>query len=423
MELIPNTIEWQLLASVFSGTNDERETVLNRLRPDHFVSDNGKEIAQRVWNEFKHHPQADTAYYSGINSGKDIKAVLSALYKSGCGVYTGQQLAAAVNSFRELRESERAYKNMLDVIMDRTKSKREKLAEIQGCIDASHRYTAAADSGNLYIANYSEKPKHIGTGFPEIDHLLGGGFKAGTVATIGARPSTGKTTLALNIAASDPGVKTVIFTLEMTSGDIYDKLIADKANVNYKTAQAHEVRLETCRRIIDRYKNMTVIDDVYEIEDICEIIREMRPDIVVVDYVQIIRSHLKFPDNRQRIDYISQLLKAATKAVKCCTILLSQLTRQGKVEPQMTDLKESGGLEQDSDYVILMHRPYVLDKSEGVDKGETKLKLDKNKYGLCGIIHMNFVGNYQRFEEEQIAHPAPPDKDEKPISADDDLPF
>ena len=54
MELIPNAIEWQLLASVFSGTNDERETVLNRLRPDHFVSDSGKEIAQRVWNEFKH---------------------------------------------------------------------------------------------------------------------------------------------------------------------------------------------------------------------------------------------------------------------------------------------------------------------------------------------------------------------------------
>lgn len=422
MELIPNAIEWQLLASVFSGTNDERETVLNRLRPEHFVSDSGKEIAQRVWNEYKTHPQADTAYYSGINSGKDIKAVLSALYKSGCGVYTGQQLSAAVNSFRELRESEQAYKNMLNVIMDRTKSKREKLAEIQNRIGSSHRYAAAADSGSAYIDNYSEKPKHIGTGFPEIDHLLSGGFKAGTVATIGARPSTGKTTLALNIAANDPGIKTLIFTLEMTSGDIYDKLIADKANVNYTAAQAHELRLDTCRKIIDRYRNMTVIDDVYEIEDICEIIREIRPDVVVVDYVQIIRSHLKFPDNRQRIDYISQLLKAATKAVKCCTILLSQLTRQGKVEPQMTDLKESGGLEQDSDYVILMHRPYVLDKSENVDKGETKLKLDKNKYGLCGIIHMNFVGNYQRFEPDEIAHPAPPEKEE-PVSADDDLPF
>ena len=423
MELIPNAIEWQLLASVFSGTNDERETVLNRLRPEHFVSDSGREIAGRVWTEYKNHPQADTAFYSGLNSGRDIKTVLAALYKAGCGVYTGQQLSAAVNSFRELRESELAYKNMLDVIMDKGKSKREKLAEIQNGLTSSKRHAAAADSGSAYLYNYNEKPKHIGTGFPEMDHLLSGGFKAGTVATIGARPSTGKTTFALNIAANDPEIKSLIFTLEMTSGDIYDKLIADKANVSYKTAQAHELRLDTCRQIIDQYRNMTVIDDVYEIEDICEIIRELRPDIVVVDYVQIIRSHLKFPDNRQRIDYISQLLKAATKAVKCCTILLSQLTRAGKKEPQMTDLKESGGLEQDSDYVILMHRPYVLDKSEEVDKGETKLKIDKNKYGLCGVIHMNFVGNYQRFEPDEIAHPAPPEKDEKPISADDDLPF
>ena len=104
---------------------------------------------------------------------------------------------------------------------------------------------------------------------------------------------------------------------------------------------------------------------------------------------------------------------------------MSQVTRGGKDEPTMSDLKESGGLEQDSDYVILLHRPYVQDKESGKTRpSETKLKLDKNKFGNTGIIYYNFNGMFQRFSEvsdenetERIARPI------STITAADDLPF
>ena len=115
--------------------------------------------------------------------------------------------------------------------------------------------------------------------------------------------------------------------------------------------------------------------------------------------------------------------------IKRITRLFNSFTKMleesSKDEPTMSDLKESGGLEQDSDYVILLHRPYVQDKESGKTRpSETKLKLDKNKFGNTGIIYYNFNGMFQRFSEvsdenetERIARPI------STITAADDLPF
>ena len=114
--------------------------------------------------------------------------------------------------------------------------------------------------------------------------------------------------------------------------------------------------------------------------------------------MQIVTSDRHFADNRQRIDYISQRLKQTAKAVGCCLIILSQLTRAGKDKPTMSDLKESGGLEQVSDYVFLLHRPYVQDKSSGEYQPEnTTVICDKNKFGSTGELKFIFAGKYQRF--------------------------
>ena len=125
----------------------------------------------------------------------------------------------------------------------------------------------------------------------------------------------------------------------------------------------HKVAIESVKAVINTYKNLTVIDDISHVEKISELIYAEKPELVIIDFVQIITSKNKFPDNRQRIDYISQMLKSTAKATGACIMTLSQLTRAGKDKPTMSDLKESGGLEQDSDYVILLHRPYVNDKS------------------------------------------------------------
>lgn len=209
---------------------------------------------------------------------------------------------------------------------------------------------------------------------------------------------------------------------------IYDRLIADRLEIEYSRVHKHKLNeneFEGVKKTLASYKNLTVIDDVYEVEKIVSYVYGNKPKFVIIDFVQIITSQKNFADNRQRIDYISQKLKKCAKETKCCFLVLSQITRAGKERPTMSDLKESGGLEQDSDYVILLHRPYVNDKQSGKSKpSETEVILDKNKFGNTGVLNYNFSGIFQRFEELQsepdtsrIARPL------STITPADDLPF
>ena len=189
-------------------------------------------------------------------------------------------------------------------------------------------------------------------------------------------------------------------SLEMTAGMIYDRIVADIADINYAKCVAHEVETSKIQTVIDGLKNLKVVDDLTTVEDIRDLIYAETPDLIVIDYMQIVNTKVVFDNSRQRIDYISRTLKATAKETGTQIIALSQITRTGKEKPTMSDLKESGGLEQDSDYIILLHRDYVNDKSNvAVDSKETIVTLDKNKFGSCGELDMDFDGAKQRFTE------------------------
>ena len=103
---------------------------------------------------------------------------------------------------------------------------------------------------------------------------------------------------------------------------------------------------------------------------------------------------------RQRIDYITGIIKRTAKSTGAHIMSLSQLTRGAKEEPTMSALKESGGLEETGDYVLLLKRPYVLNKTDDRLKPEdTELKIDKNKFGESGVLEFYFDGAHQRFSE------------------------
>ena len=142
-----------------------------------------------------------------------------------------------------------------------------------------------------------------------------------------------------------------------------------------------------------------VLDDVYNVEQMCNVLMEQKPDLAVIDFMQIISTTSKFVETRHKIDYISALLKRTAKNTGTVIMVLSQLSRAGKDSPTMSDLKESGGLEQDGDYIALLHRPYVLKKDIETPPGCTELLLDKNKFGATGKINMFFDLVHQRFSE------------------------
>lgn len=261
---------------------------------------------------------------------------------------------------------------------------------------------------DAFVAELNKRKGTLMTGFGNIDKVTGG-IRKSTVFIIGARPSTGKTTFALNIAANqiaDPTKKVMFFSLEMSSEMIYERLMAAQNKIEYEKFSRNGLSEDEIKLIAAQSKKLKesgrffVIDDVYNVEQICNMISEEKPSLAVVDFMQIISAVGKFENVRSRIDYISSLFKRTAKTTGCVIIVLSQLSRMGKEAPTMSDLKESGGLEQDGDYIALLHRPYVLNKNENECIPEdTQLLLDKNKFGRTGKIDLWFDLKHQKFYE------------------------
>lgn len=259
-----------------------------------------------------------------------------------------------------------------------------------------------------YITQLNKPRDVMFTYFPKLDGTTKG-LQRGTLSIIGARPSVGKTTFALNIASNLAlhDKKVMFFTLEMTAKMIIDKLLSAECKIPYSCFNGKIG--EKDRNVISNFlnnetvqNNLEIIDNIGTVEAICSNIASENPDVVIIDYVQIVQTMKKFSGDSKRaqIDYISSELKSIAKRTHSCIILLSQLKRSEKVkQPTMADLKESGGLEQDGDYILMLFRPYAQDKSAGYSPEETTLMIEKNKFGETGIIKMNFNGRFQTFTE------------------------
>lgn len=260
-----------------------------------------------------------------------------------------------------------------------------------------------------FVKTMNLKKGAIMTGFGGMDQILGG-IRKGTVFIVGARPSTGKTAFAINIASNqmkDEAKKVLFFSLEMSAEMIFERIFASTESIEYERFSRNTLDVEDICKVYDAAEALKndgrflIVDDVYNVEHICNLITEHKPSLAVVDFMQIISSTSKFENVRAKIDYISSLFKRTAKATGCVILVLSQLSRVGKEAPTMSDLKESGGLEQDGDYIALMHRPYVLNKADpNITPEHTELLLDKNKFGRTGKLNFHFDLKHQKFYEE-----------------------
>lgn len=266
---------------------------------------------------------------------------------------------------------------------------------------------AIKNVGNQFAEDlYDENTLRIYTGFGKLDKVMGG-LRMGTLSYIGARPSTGKTAFALNIIRNQTKTdnRVLMFSLEMSSTQILERMTSDIANVDYERINTRQLTNdEKIDLIITSDKlcceRLYISDNVYTVEAMEKVIYDYKPHLVVIDFMQFVRTAKNFASRRNEIDYISSEFKRIARQQKCHIMVLSQLSRDGCEAPSMKSLKESGALEQDGDYIILLHRPYVLDKNESEHPPEeTLVKLDKNKYGRTGILDMRFHGKNQRFLE------------------------
>lgn len=306
-----------------------------------------------------------------------------------------------------------------DDILLRAKELLNKLAEqqpkkgpvsIQEIVKANYERLENIASGTEFVVT------GLPTGYSQLDAELGG-LQPSDLIIIAARPSLGKTSLALNIVENVILRKkqpTLMFSLEMSREALLIRLLAARARIDahkFRTGHLSQddlVRMVQALSVIGESKFW--IDDsssasIAEIAARSERIkREHGLSLIVIDYLQLVAPGKKRMGSRQEeVSYIASGLKALAKDLGVPVIALSQLTRTPEREerrPMLSDLRESGAIEQTADVVTFIHRPnfYKQDLSE-VDRAKAEIIIAKQRNGPVGMVQFVFLERYTRFEE------------------------
>jgi replicative DNA helicase len=265
------------------------------------------------------------------------------------------------------------------------------------------------------LYNNPNKPRGLPTGFIDFDSKTGG-LRGGDLLIIAGRPSMGKTTLAINIAehaALKEGVRAsvAIFSLEMPAEQLLTRLLSSVGSVHLGAIRSGKLSEDDWPRITGATKQLQdakiFIDDTPALTPTelraraRRIKREHGLDLIVVDYLQLMSVPGTKENRATEISEISRGLKALAKEIHCPVIALSQLNRgveqRENKRPVMSDLRESGAIEQDADMILLIYREEVYNK-ETPKKGVADIDLAKHRNGETGDIRLTFRGQFSRFE-------------------------
>jgi len=256
----------------------------------------------------------------------------------------------------------------------------------------------------------------IPTGFRDLDGLTSG-FHNSEFIVIAARPSMGKTALSLNIAHY-VGVKTDysvgFFSLEMAKEQIMIRLLCAEAQLDIKKVRTGFIgdrefeRLKLSAEVLSQAKifiDETPALTVMEMKAKARRLKmEQNLDLLFVDYLQLMRPGLRQENRTQEISFISRSLKELSKELQIPVVGISQLSRapeKGRREPipQLSDLRESGAIEQDADVVIFIYRPEFYRPQEENLRGLAEINVAKQRNGPTGRINLAFIREYARFAD------------------------
>jgi replicative DNA helicase len=252
----------------------------------------------------------------------------------------------------------------------------------------------------------------VPTGFADLDQLTNG-LHPGQLVIIAARPGLGKSTMGLDVARScsvKNGMASVIFSLEMTKTEITMRLLSAEARVPLHHMRAGTMTDDDWARLARRMGEVAdaplFIDDspnltMMEIRAKARRLKQRHNlKLVVVDYLQLMQGNKKAESRQQEVSELSRSLKLLAKELDCPVIAMSQLNRgpeqrQDK-KPMLSDLRESGSIEQDADMVVLLHREDAYEK-ESPRAGEADFIVAKHRNGPTATITVAFQGHYSRF--------------------------
>jgi replicative DNA helicase len=348
---------------------------------------------------------ANIEYYGRIVKEKAYKRRLISAGSNiaGFGYDDGVEAEEAINQAQSL---------VFGVADDRDQRELARLYDLLG--PAMERISLQMESGQGVIG--------VPSGFHDLDRMTGG-FKESDLIIVAGRPSMGKTSFALNIglhAALEHKKAIAIFSLEMSKEQLTERLLTEQAQIDAQ--RLHRGLLSEAE--FDRVSNALgplgeaaiYIDDTPAMDELTLQLKarqaKMRHniDLIIVDYLQLMHGRSRGDDNRvQEVSSISRALKGLARELRIPVIAISQLSRAPEQRPDkrpiLSDLRESGAIEQDSDLVMFLYRPeyYKSDERPGI----AEIIVSKHRNGPTGMIELKFRRDHTRFYNLETRRPEP----------------
>jgi replicative DNA helicase len=424
-------------------------TVVQKLKTDDFFLESHKRIFERMVDLNGHQKEIDLVTLTNdLAQNRTLEAAGGAAYIAQ--LPDGVPRVSNVEHYARIVKEKAVLRNLIyaaqaiqqraldaeeeaDTILDRAEADIFQIAE-ERIHQGFFTIGDVVDTGQERLEQRLTHGSHITglpTGYARLDNETAG-LQESELIILAARPSMGKTALALNIAQNillgPQPAPVAMFSLEMSKESLLLRLVASVAEVN-----SHSLRGQMSKhdwpRIVDAMSRLRTtplwIDDSGSISvlEMAAKLRRLQRDaqikLVIVDYLQLITARGRFGNRNEEVSNISRSLKALAKELKVPVLVLSQLTRAPEREerlPQLADLRESGAIEQDADVVLFIHRPnfYATGLSEP-ERNKATVIIAKQRNGPTGKMDFVFRGKFMRFDE------AAPDAFEAMQPATDEL--
>ena len=373
-----------------------------------------------------------TRFSSSIKQAIDYAKIIHEMFVK-------RELIFISDGISDQAKNEQTEKTGENIIEDAEKSLFD-LAERGNFSQTFLKFNQAVDQ-TIEMATLAMKSEHgiigVPTGLTDLDEKLGGLHKSDLIIVAG-RPSMGKTALATNIAfyasknmqENNEKGSVAFFSLEMSSEQLSTRILSEQARISSHEIRTGKASEETLNRYIETSRNIydlpLYIDETpaIAISTLSNRARRIKRlfglKLIIVDYIQLMRTNSNRMDGRvQEISEITQGLKALAKELNVPVVALSQLSRaveqRDDKKPQLSDLRESGSIEQDADVVIFVYREqYYLERKKPKEgsiefaewqskmsdiHGAAELILGKHRHGSTGVVHVEFEGAFTKFKD------------------------
>src|SRR6516225_8252460 len=418
--------------------NSAHSEAAERLEPDDFSLDSHKRIFLRMSELMNEQRAVDIVTLSNeLSRAKEIEAVGGVAYLAS--LTEGLPLRPVIEDYVRIVKDKSLLRKLMLICS----------AAIARAADQSETALEVLDAAESQLLEVSEKgitrgleplEKIVENSFGSIDNLykqsrevtglateftdldrLTSGLQKGELIIIAARPSMGKTAFAINIAENAAVIdkKVVgVFSLEMSRESLLLRMLCSQSLVDSHKLRTGFLGRDDYRKLVDGLAALVeapiFIDDtpsisISEMRAKCRRLQQAqgRLDMVVVDYLQLVAGapagSRRYENRTQEVSAISRGLKAMAKELRCPVVALSQLsrapeTRTGNNRPQLSDLRESGAIEQDADVVAFIFREEVYDPENPELQGKAELIIAKQRNGPTGTVHLAFIKKSTRFE-------------------------